>query len=145
MEESFGTFKTSKAVYDRIIELKIATPQIIMNYALFLEENSYFEEAFKAYEKRIALFKWSNVFDIWKTYLSKFLARYGGSKWERSRDLFEQCLDGCPDKFTKTFFLLFARLEEDHGLARHAMNVYERATKAVPADDRNPNALHLDG
>ena len=107
-----------------------------MNYALFLEESNYFEEAFKAYEKGVALFKWPNVFDIWNTYLSKFLARYGGSKLERSRDLFEQCLDGCPDKFAKTFYLLYAQLEEAHGLARHAMNVYERATKAVPNSDR---------
>ena len=36
-----------KAVYDRIVELRIATPQIIINFGLFLEENSYFEEAFK--------------------------------------------------------------------------------------------------
>jgi len=136
LEESMGTFKTCKAVYDRIIELKIATPQIIMNYALFLEENDYYEEAFKAYERGIALFKWPNVFDIWNTYLSKFLKRYGGSKLERARDLFEQCLEGCPEKFSKTFFLLFAKLEEEHGLARHAMNVYERSTKAVPANER---------
>jgi len=136
LEESFGTFKTCKAVYDRILELKIATPQIIMNYAIFLEENNYFEEAFKAYERGIALFKWPNVYDIWNTYLSKFLKRYGGSKLERARDLFEQCLEGCPNKFTKTFFMLYAKLEEEHGLARHAMNVYERATKAVPANER---------
>jgi len=140
LEESFGTFKTCKAVYDRIIELKIATPQIIMNYALFLEENNYFEEAFKSYEKGIALFKWPNVFDIWNTYLTKFLKRYEdkmhGTKLERARDLFEQCLDGCPEKFAKTFFLLFAKLEEQHGMARHAMNVYERSTKAVPTNER---------
>ncbi|KAI9561619.1 hypothetical protein GHT06_012579 [Daphnia sinensis] len=136
LEESFGTFKTCKAVYDRILELKIATPQIIMNYAIFLEENNYFEEAFKAYERGVALFKWPNVYDIWNTYLSKFLKRYGGSKLERARDLFEQCLDGCPNKFAKTFFMLYAKLEEEHGLARHAMNVYERATKAVPANER---------
>jgi hypothetical protein len=41
-----------------------------------LEENSYFEEAFKGYEKGIALFKWPNVYDIWNTYLMKFIARY---------------------------------------------------------------------
>ena len=51
LEESFGTFKTSKAVYERILELKIPTPQIIINYGLFLKENNYFEDAFKAYEK----------------------------------------------------------------------------------------------
>ena len=69
-------FQTCKTVYDRIIELRIATPQIIINYGLFLEENNYFEEAFKGYEKGIALFKWPNVYDIWNTYLVKFIARY---------------------------------------------------------------------
>jgi Tfp pilus assembly protein PilF len=40
-------FQTCKAVYDRIIDLKIANPQIIINYGLFLEEHKYFEEAFR--------------------------------------------------------------------------------------------------
>ncbi|XP_060517786.1 pre-mRNA-splicing factor syf1 homolog isoform X2 [Cylas formicarius] len=132
LEESFGTFKSCKAVYDHIIDLKIATPQIIINYGIFLEENNYFEEAFRAYEKGISLFKWPNVYDIWNTYLTKFLKRYGGSKLERARDLFEQCLEKCPPQFAKNLYLLYAKLEEEHGMARHAMAVYERATKAVP-------------
>merc|ERR1719431_311476 len=131
LEESFGTFKSTKAVYDRILDLKIATPQIIINYGLFLKENNYFEEAFKAYEKGISLFKWPNVYDIWNTYRSEFLARYGGTKLERTRDLFEQCLDGCPEKYAKNFYLLYAKLEEEHGMARHAMAVYDRAIMAV--------------
>merc|ERR1719347_2284604 len=131
LEESFGTFKSTKAVYDRIVDLKIATPQIIINYGLFLKENNYFEEAFKAYEKGISLFKWPNVYDIWNTYLSEFLARYGGSKLERTRDLFEQCLEGCPTKYAKNIYLLYAKLEEEHGLARHAMAVYDRAVAGV--------------
>jgi pre-mRNA-splicing factor SYF1 len=136
LEESFGTFKTCKAVYDRIIDLKIATPQIIINYGMFLEENNYFEEAFKAYEKGISLFKWPNVCDIWNSYLTKFLGRYGGTKLERARDLFEQCLDGCPAKFAKAFYLLYAKLEEEHGLARHAMAIYERATSGVLPEEQ---------
>jgi pre-mRNA-splicing factor SYF1 len=44
----------------------------------------------QGYEKGIALFKWPNVFNIWNTYLTKFLKRYGGTKLERARDLFEQ-------------------------------------------------------
>lgn len=131
LEESFGTYKSCKAVYDHIIDLKIATPQIIINYGLFLEEHNYFEEAFRAYEKGIALFKWPNVYDIWNTYLTKFLKRYGGTKLERARDLFEQCLEHCPPEFAKSIFLLYAKLEEEHGLARHAMAVYERATTSV--------------
>ena len=96
LEESFGDFNSTKNVYDRIVDLKIATPQIILNYALFLEENQYFEESFKAYERGVSLFKWPHVFDIWQTYLDKFLARYGGRKLERARDLFDQCLEDIP-------------------------------------------------
>lgn len=135
LEESFGSFKTCKAVYDRIIDLKICTPQIIINYGLFLEEHNYFEEAFRAYEKGISLFKWPNVYDIWNSYLTKFLKRYGGTKLERARDLFEQCLESCPPEYAKNFYLLYAKLEEEHGLARHAMAVYERATTAVRSEE----------
>ena len=34
-------------MYDKIMELKIANAQVIVNYAAFLEENKYFEESFK--------------------------------------------------------------------------------------------------
>ncbi|XP_033643513.1 pre-mRNA-splicing factor SYF1-like [Asterias rubens] len=137
LEESFGTFKSTKAVYDRMVDLRIATPQIIINYGMFLEEHNYYEEAFKAYEKGIGLFKWPNVFDMWNTYLTKFIERYGGKKLERARDLFEQCLDGCPKKFAKGIFLLYAKMEENYGLARHAMAVYERATEGVLPEEQN--------
>ncbi|CAD5123791.1 DgyrCDS12102 [Dimorphilus gyrociliatus] len=136
LEESFGTFKRCKAVYDRIIDLRIATPQIIINYGLYLEENNYYEYAFKAYEKGLALFKWPNVFDIWNTYLTKFINRYGGKKLERARDLFEQCLEYCPPKFAKCFYLLYSKLEENHGLARHAMAIYDRACTAVLPEEQ---------
>lgn len=131
LEESFGTFESCKAVYNRIIDLKICTPQIIINYGLFLEEHNYFEEAFKAYEKGIAVFKWPLVYDIWITYLTKFIKRYGGAKLERIRDLFEQCLENCTTDFAKPLYLLYAKVEEEHGMGRHTMNVYERATSAV--------------
>ena len=34
--------------------------------------------------------------DIWLAYLKQFVARYGGAKLERARDLFESALLGCP-------------------------------------------------
>ncbi|XP_068280688.1 pre-mRNA-splicing factor SYF1 isoform X1 [Nyctibius grandis] len=131
LEESLGTFQSTKAVYERILDLRIATPQIVINYGLFLEEHGYFEESFKAYERGIALFRWPNVAPVWHSYLGKFVTRYGGRKLERARDLFEQALDGCPPRYAKDIFLLYAGLEERWGLARHAMAVYERATRAV--------------
>jgi pre-mRNA-splicing factor SYF1 len=47
LEESLGTVETAKAAYDKILELRIANAQIIVNCAAFLEENKYFEESFK--------------------------------------------------------------------------------------------------
>ncbi|XP_065067886.1 pre-mRNA-splicing factor SYF1-like [Rhopilema esculentum] len=136
LEESLGTFQSTKAVYNRVIDLRIANPQIILNYASFLEEHNYFEESFKAFERGIALFKWPHVNDIWNTYLTKFSKRYGGTKLERARDLFEQCLENCPPKNAKPFFLMYAKLEEEHGLARHAMAVYDRASTSLPPNEQ---------
>ena len=34
-------------------------------------------------------------------------------------------------------FLLYAKLEEEHGLARHAMAVYDRSTQAVLPEEQN--------
>ena len=131
LEESLGTFQSTKAVYYRILDLRIATPQIILNFTELLEEKNYFEESFKVYERGIAMFKWPLVYDLWTSYLTKFVKRYGGDKLERSRDLFEQALDKCPAKFAKSIYLLYAKLEEEYGLKRHAMAVYNRATQAV--------------
>ena len=37
LEESLGTLESTRAVYGRILDLRIATPQIILNYAAFLQ------------------------------------------------------------------------------------------------------------
>jgi len=196
LQESIGTVESTKAVYDRIIELRIATPQIIINYALFLEENNYFEESFKVrsaasrrrttpravftrcperraflgarrqvYERGVDVFKFPVAFEIWNTYLTKFIKRYvrrraarpaagrgpltalvlaarswrfqqGGKKLERARDLFEQALASCPEDLAKPLYLMYAKLEEDFGLAKNAMRVYDRATRGVAPEER---------
>lgn len=40
LEESLGTIESTRAVYNKILELRIATPQIILNFALFLQVGS---------------------------------------------------------------------------------------------------------
>ncbi|TFK67922.1 protein prenylyltransferase [Pluteus cervinus] len=132
LEESIGTVESTKAIYDKILELRIANAQIIINYAAFLEENKYFEESFKAYERGVELFTFPVSYEIWNVYLSKFVKRYGGSKIERARDLFEQALEKCPPNLAKHLFLMYAKLEEEHGLAKRSMNIFERATQVVP-------------
>lgn len=76
LEESVGTVESTKEVYDKVMDLKIANPQTIVNYATFLEENQYFEESFKVYERGIELFGWPIAFELWNIYLERFVKRY---------------------------------------------------------------------
>ncbi|KAK4753245.1 hypothetical protein SAY87_022043 [Trapa incisa] len=136
LEESLGSLESTRAVYERILDLRIATPQIIINYAVLLEDNKYFEDAFKVYERGVKIFKYPHVKDIWVTYLSKFVKRYGRTKLERARELFEHAIEMTPADQVKPLYLQYAKLEEDYGLAKRAMRVYDQATKAVPNHEK---------
>ena len=132
--ESVGSLTDTRAMYDRIFELRIATPQTVVNYANLLEENKYYEESFKTYERGLDLFSYPVAFELWNLYLTKAVERK--ISIERLRDLFEQAVEGCPPEFAKTIYLMYGSLEEERGLARHAMRIYERATRAVSDPDR---------
>ncbi|KAG5952258.1 Pre-mRNA-splicing factor syf1 [Claviceps sorghi] len=132
--ESVASLTDVKKVYERIFELRIATPQTVVNYANILEENKYYEESFKIYERGLDLFNYPVAFELWNLYLTKAVDRKIGI--ERLRDLFEQAVEDCPSKFAKTIYLMYGNLEEERGLARHAMRIYERATRAVADEDR---------
>jgi len=136
LEESLGTLTTTRAAYDRMMKIKVATTRTILNYADLLRENKYFEDSFKVYEKGLVMFSWPHLKDIWLAYLTNFVQRYKGKKLERARDLFEQALQGVPAEHAKPFYLLYAQLEEKHGLMRHAMGIYNRATSKVDEPSR---------
>jgi pre-mRNA-splicing factor SYF1 len=136
LEENIGTLETTRAAYNRCIELKVITIKMLLNYATLLRTKKYFEDSFTVYEKGINAFAWPAVKDIWLAYLQDFVKRYEGSKLERARELFEQCVEDCPAEHTKIFFYLYAKLEEDYGLVRHSMSVLDRATKAVAEKDQ---------
>lgn len=51
------------------------------------------------------------------------MSRYGGTKLERLRDLFEQAVESAPPEFAPSLYLMYAEAEEEYGLARHAMLV----------------------
>ncbi|CAA3004450.1 Pre-mRNA-splicing factor SYF1 [Olea europaea subsp. europaea] len=136
LEENFGTFASAKAVYERILDLRIATPQLILNYADFLEERNYFEESFRAFERGVSIFKWPYSLPIWHTYLSKFFKRYGFKKLDRARDLLEHCLKDCPSAHSFEIYLLYAKLEEEEGLLSRAQDVYSRAVTKIEPKQR---------
>lgn len=45
-------------------------------------------------------------------------------------------LEQTPVEAVKPLYLQYAKLEEDYGLAKRAMMVYDQATKAVPANEK---------
>ncbi len=121
----------------QILDIKMATPQLLLNYATFLEEHKFFEDSFRVYERGIDLFKHPYVGPVWERYLDRFVTRYGATKLERLRDLFEQALEGePPSAFKKRVFLQYASVEQEFGLARHSMAVLDRACKEVAPEDR---------
>lgn len=66
---------------------------MVVYYFLPLQENKYFEDAFKVYERGVKIFKYPHVKDIWVTYLTKFVKRYQRSKLERARELFTEAVE----------------------------------------------------
>lgn len=136
LEESLGTVETCRAAYDRVMELQVITGQMALNYAAFLEEHDFFEDSFRVYERAVSIFNFPHVKKIWLAYLDKFMARYEGTKQERLRDLFEQAIVNVPPEDAAEFYVKYAKAEEAYGLARHAMAVYDRATRTVPAANR---------
>ncbi|KAF8105548.1 hypothetical protein N665_0157s0122 [Sinapis alba] len=124
LEESLGMLESTRTVYEKILDMRLATPQIILNYAFLLEENKYFEDAFKVYERGVKIFKYPHVEDIWVTYLIKFVKRYGKAKLERERELFEHAVSMAPSDAVRTLYLQYAKLEEDYGLAKRAMKIF---------------------
>ncbi|KAF2859859.1 protein prenylyltransferase [Piedraia hortae CBS 480.64] len=131
--ESTSPLASIRPLYEKVFSLGIATPQTVVNYALLLESNGYHESSFKIYERGLALFTYPTAFELWNLYLSKAIDRK--ISIERLRDLFEQALDSCPPKFAKPLYLMYGALEEERGLARHAMRIYERATRSVAPED----------
>ncbi|TDH65927.1 hypothetical protein CCR75_005689 [Bremia lactucae] len=137
LEESLGDLESTRGAYNEIFEHKIITPQMVLHFAAYLEENKYFEESFRTFERGLALFpKFPHAGDLWQTYLTQFVKRYAGSKVERTRDLFEQAICAAPDKSVHLYYEMYADFEEQHGMLRNVMTIYERASDAVPDNEK---------
>lgn len=136
-EEARGATGATQAAYDRLLSLKLAQPQHIINYALFCEQVlEDAEAAFKIYERGIGMFGYPVAFEIWNIYLPKFVAKNGG-KVERTRDLFETALKDCPPQFISSIGLLYVKFEEEYGVsARNALAVLKRICVAAEPSER---------
>jgi pre-mRNA-splicing factor SYF1 len=143
LSENFDTLEATKAVYDQMFFLKIITPALVLAYASLMWDHKFFSDTFRIYEKGLQVFEYPHSYPIWMQYLHQFITRYGQGtghhrKLERIRDLFEQALKTLPPSAieTKKLYLLYAKYEEDQGLARRAMDIYKRACEAIAPAER---------
>ena len=138
LEEALGTVQTTKDAYNRAIEIKAATVRHILQYASFLTQREYFEESFTAFEKGIELFAFPHAGAkvLWKAYVQAFVHRYKGSKVERTRDIFQRCLEDCPEDICSEFFLLNGKYEESYGLVKRALSVYQAMCQKVQPTEK---------
>lgn len=143
-EEARGLLEPVRAVYEQMLAFRVCTPQHVVNYAVFLEHNGLFDESFRAYERGIELFGWPVAFEFWNVYLPKFIAAapLKGTRMERARELFEQAVKGCPEKHIAAIYIMYATMEEQHGLVRNAMSIYERACAAITSSPEDRLAMY---
>lgn len=137
LEESLGSLATTKDAYSRALEIKVATPMHVLNFASFLKEQKYFEEAFSAYERGVEMFTFPASKLLWNAYLADFIERYKGQKVERVRDLFERCLEGCPAEEASEFCIMNGAFEEEFGLTKRALNAYKQMCQLVPKEEKH--------
>ncbi|CAL5047020.1 unnamed protein product [Urochloa decumbens] len=136
LTEAHGGVESACAVHERIHDLGLATPLLVLNHAALLQGHKRFEDAFQVYHRAVRYFKYPHAEPIWAAYLAAFVERYGKTKLERVRDLFEDAVRHAPPEAKKAVFLRYAKFEEEFGLATRAMKVYEDAADAVPVRDR---------
>eukprot|EP00977_Amphora_coffeiformis_P003661 scaffold710_cov171-Amphora_coffeaeformis.AAC.30 len=128
LEESLGTVQSTKDAYNRSLEIKAATVQHVLNFAEFLIENKYFEEAFSVYERGIEMFSFPHpgAKSLWKAYLAAFLDRYAGTKTTKhlgitsTREIYQDAVDNLKDKDAAKICIDFAKMET-------TLQEYERA------------------
>lgn len=144
LSESLKGVELARKVYEQVLDLSIATPLTILSFANMLRENKYFEDSFRAYERGVAMFKFPYSIDIWLAYIKDFIARYGGGKVERLRDIYEQAIDSASEEYKHLFYFLYAKSEEEFGKARRAMSILDRATRNVSNEQkRNIYTLYI--
>eukprot|EP00177_Eucheuma_denticulatum_P006779 GFKZ01012324.1.p1 GENE.GFKZ01012324.1~~GFKZ01012324.1.p1 ORF type:complete len:1005 (-),score=175.53 GFKZ01012324.1:1503-4403(-) len=144
--QSIGSPEEVIELHHRMFELRIASPQTILSGTTYLESKRLFEQAFRLYDKGTSALSWPSALRVWVVYLTRFVQRYGDSKLERARDLFEEAIRSAPPRRRggheyphpqlALLFLMYADMEENHSLARHSLAVLSRATKEVREEDR---------
>ena len=51
--ENMGHNESTKRAYEKMLDLKIATPQTVLNFTAFLQRVLQYEESFRVYERAL--------------------------------------------------------------------------------------------
>ena len=89
-----------------------------------------------AVARGVDMFEFPGVKVIWKSYLEAFLKRYKGMKIERTRDLFQRCIEKCPSEDCTEFFIMNGEFEEEYGLTKRALGVYRQLCQKAPLSEK---------
>ncbi|KAK2197075.1 bifunctional Tetratricopeptide-like helical domain superfamily/HAT (Half-A-TPR) repeat/Tetratricopeptide repeat/Pre-mRNA-splicing factor Syf1-like [Babesia duncani] len=143
MEQNFGTVATCKATFNKMVDAKVVTPQVCLGFVSYLENLGYFEASFNAFERCVALFKWPQAYYLYLPYLTRFIDRYQGTRLERAREIFDQCIYSGPDKscavpskYAKQLLYLYAHMEEEFGSIRRCVGILQDATKNTEPEEQ---------
>ncbi|PIA43160.1 hypothetical protein AQUCO_02000532v1 [Aquilegia coerulea] len=115
LDDSLGTLESARIVYERMLDLKIATPNILITHA-YLNDTRCLMKHLKSMKEGS---KCSSI------------PRYGKTKLERVRELFDRAREMAPAEFADPLYLHYAKLEEDYGLEKCAMKLYDQVANSV--------------
>lgn len=131
LEWSLSGISSTQVLFERCMASPSVTQRHVIAYAAFLKECGHKDDMFRVYERGIAAAGWPGSAPLWLRYLDEFVTEYGGTKRERTRDLFEEAIKGEKCPFSLHFYILYARFEENYGLYSHAMSIYKRAAEEL--------------
>ena len=148
VEESLGTPDDAARAYEGALDLRVASAQLVLNFAAMLLENRRFEAAFRAYERGTQLFKYPAAKDVWNAYLKNFIDRFeagienssissskavdSSRERERARDLLRCALAAAPPSEKADLYLQASSFEEKHGPPKEAIAILERGVLECP-------------
>ena len=141
------SFENVRAVYDQCIQLKICSILNVLNYCQLLRENNFHEDSYQVYEVAVqSLFPINpHNKEIWLDYLKHFMERFMSDQLERTRDLFEQCLqqqqliclsrNDSSKSDCQVFFQMYIEFEQKFGFTTKLMKIFERWSDFQPELD----------
>ena len=117
-------------------------PQLVLNYAASSREAHFEARSRRQFEAGVALFR-GHPHSLRRRcgYLTSRRALRRRTKLERARGDDEQALDGCPADESRKLFLLYAKLEEEHGLSRNAMAINRERLRPHRQSSRSASTL----